>query len=379
MSFNDLARYSVEDADKRQMIDDVLNPRPVLRNAYVRDIRFDLQDECDFNIAPAARFCPNCLKRYPEEENFCFECLVKLKDLKDVNVRDIRIASGFEVEKARRFNGFEEIFAQESLEAIERFRFTLEDFRRIITNIKRTVLKRLDGTVKENGILLDSLSINEKVLLFAKCFVSVGFKSYGPELGYFEFNRICLDDRQLPVLQITTLLHELSHFLLKEIIAHILCEVLDCSKTAEIESIAIFILSYTPVNRLIDEYAAHTVEGRFTLFGYQDFSSYLSIERTIDMPGEEIDVIKTIGNSFSIYIKEILESFIDDDLLEDIKDRFRAEIMDEPKYECLALENCLRMNGRGMTGAIRMMVRDGFLISMDNLETLKQYREQVKE
>lgn len=372
MKLNDLTRYEVEDRQKRQMIDDIINPPLMLKSPYHCDM-----DYCEF--PPAAKFCPKCRKRYPEGENFCFDCLVRLKEITDVNVYDLEVSHDFSVEKANEWHSFDEIFTQDNLERIDRFKFTHSDFKRIITDIKRTVLERLDETVRENGIFLDSLTIREKVLLFAKCFVDVGYKSYGSELGYFEFNRILLDDRQLQALQITTLLHELSHFLLKEITAHILCEVLDCSKTSQIESIAVFILSYTPVNRLVDEYAAHTVEGRFTLFGYQDYSSYLSIEKTIDLPREDIDMLKTIGNSFSVYIKEILESFIDDDLLEEIKEKFRREIMDEPNYDALAMENCRLLNGRGMAGAIRLMVRDGFLISMDNIETLKEYNTKVIE
>jgi hypothetical protein len=304
--------------------------------------------------------------------------MVKLRPIRDVNVRDIEIVPRFNPRKPNKFESFEDIFNQDNIKRIDEFDFTINDFKKIIKRIRAAALRRLDKAVKENDILLDRLDVLDRVLLFAKSFVNVGYKSYGAELGYFEFNRICVDDRQLAALQITTILHELSHFLMKEFTAQILCELLDCRKTSQIESVAVFILSYTSVNQLIDEYCAHTVEGRFTLFGYQDYSSYLSIEKTIDLPAEEIEMIKTIGNSFSSYIKQILESFIDYDMREDIKKQFKMDILDDPDYKNLSMENCQLLRDEGMVQAIMMVIQEGFMISMDNTEILEKYNENWK-
>lgn len=378
MNLNTLSAYTIVDVEKIRIIDNLLNSKLEVCEKKLMD--YDLIDECspcyDYCLEEPAKFCPECGSQYSEEENFCLECGVKLKDITNISVRDIEITPDLSVLKTNQLNGFENILTQENLDRICSFNFTMKDFKNIIKDIKLQVLKTLDAAVKKNHILLDELPIEDKVLLFSKSFVNVEYKSYGGELGYFEFNRIYVDDRQLPALQITTLMHELSHFLLKEIITRILCELLDCTKTSEIESVAIFILSYTPVNRLMDEYAAHTVEGRFTLFGYQDYSSFLNIQKTIDLPAEEIEIIKTIANSFSNYIKQILESFIDEDLLDQIKTRFKQDILDRPDYANLALENCKLLNDGGMIQAIEFVVRDGFMISMDNIETLKEYKRQ---
>lgn len=378
MNLNTLSAYTIVDVEKIRIIDNLLNSKLEVCEKKLMD--YDLIDECspcyDYCLEEPAKFCPECGSQYSEEENFCLECGVKLKDITNISVRDIEITPDLSVLKTNQLNGFENILTQENLDRICSFNFTMKDFKNIIKDIKLQVLKTLDAAVKKNHILLDELPIEDKVLLFSKSFVNVEYKSYGGELGYFEFNRIYVDDRQLPALQITTLMHELSHFLLKEIIIRILCELLDCTKTSEIESVAIFILSYTPVNRLMDEYAAHTVEGRFTLFGYQDYSSFLNIQKTIDLPAEEIEIIKTIANSFSNYIKQILESFIDEDLLDQIKTRFKQDILDRPDYANLALENCKLLNDGGMIQAIEFVVRDGFMISMDNIETLKEYKRQ---
>lgn len=375
MDLKDLSKYTLEDIQKRQLIDTILDTPVEIKLCALEYSSYADSSDIDYAFQePFVKFCPECGREYPRRENFCLDCLVNLKDIKHINIKNIDVTPEFNVKKTNKWDSFEEILTNDNLEKMKEFRFAIEDFKQIVKDIKKTAFLRLDKTIKDNEIYLANLSIFDKVLLFTKSFVNVEYKSYGGELGYFEFNRIYVDDRQLQSLQITTLLHELSHFILKEMIAHILCEVLDCMKTSEIESIAVFILSYTPINQLIDEYAAHTVEGRFTLFGYQDYSSYLTIEKTIDAPAEEIEMIKTIANSFANYIiKEILESFIDQDLLEDIKSKFRKEILDRPDYRNLALENCSLLNDEGMIHAIRFVVVDGFAVSMRNIETLNRY------
>lgn len=379
MSFEDLSKYAYEDRQKLLLIREVLEASAVSLKCDSLDYSdYSVEPEVLYDKIPLSKYCPECGRRYPDRENFCFDCLVSLKDLKEVNVREIEMDPVFEVAKSNNPDSFEEILTDDNLDKITEFDFTYSKLTGILKNIKRIAFTRLDNTIKENEIFLGSLSVLDKITLFAKSFARIEYKSYGYELGYFEFDRIYVDDRQLPGLQITTILHELSHFLIKEILTHIICEILDCTKTPEIEAIAIFILSSSPVNRLIDEYCAHTVEGRFTLFGYQDYSSYLSIEKTIDAPEEEIEMIKTIGNSFAALIKDILESFIDDDLLDEIKEQFRNDVLDEPNYENLYLENCRLLNDKGMIQAIKMILVDGFSDSMANANTLKDYAKEMK-
>ena len=219
------------------------------------------------------------------------------------------------------------------------------------------------------------MTILEKVILFTKSFVDVEYKSYGAELGYYSFNKIHVDDRQLDSLQITTMLHELTHFLNKEILTHILCHLLDASKTREMESVIAFILSFSSENCLIDEYAAHTVEGRFTLFGYQDYSSFLSIQNTIERTDDEIEMLKTIANSLANVIKGIIESFIDDELLSDIKVQFRKDILDDPNYAQLKLENCTLLNDEGLLRAIQFVLLEGFATASQNVGKLMELNE----
>ena len=210
------------------------------------------------------------------------------------------------------------------------------------------------------------------MLLFAKAFVSVEYKSYGEDLGYFQFNKIYVDDRQRKSLQITTLIHELSHFLLKEFLVHTTCKILDVNKNRHVEAVIIYILSNSSFNSLIDEYAAHNVEGRFTIFGYQDYSSFTAIQKDLD--SEHVDIAKTIGNTFAIYIKELLEGFLDWDLREDIKTQFLKDTIESPDYRQLQLENCNKLSDEGFIKAIWLILSEGF--QNCNIEVVKRYMEE---
>ena len=146
-----------------------------------------------------------------------------------------------------------------------------------------------------------------------------------------------------------------------------------------IEAISIFILSYSPFTKLIDEYAAHTVEGRFSLYGYQDYSSFLQIEKSLDgeMDESEIEITKSIGNTFAISIKDILESFIDDDLREDIKSQFEMETSQKPNYEMLRYENCSKLTDEGLIRSVWIILTDGFTQASLNIEKLEEYKNEL--
>ena len=378
MNYDELSRFTFPDKEKLRMIDKALNVQ--LSSVYMikRMDNFDMDEACDFDAkydyideySIPGKFCPKCHEKYSSEENFCLDCGTVLKDIRHVDVGDIWINPAFTFEGSNHLDDFNEILTEENLKKI-----TVNDFDipSISDGIRLTAIRRLDDVIKKNSILLDDLSVLEKVMLFTKSFVDVKSKSYGAELGYYEFNRIYVDDRSLDALQITTLLHELAHFLMKEILSQVLCEILDCDKTSHIESVATYILSYSPLNQLVDEYAAHTVEGRFTLYGFQDYSSFLSIQSSINLAEEEIEMLKTIGNTFANIIKDIIESFINENLLDDIKNQFRDDIMDQPDYKNLRFENCTLLNEEGLKRAARFILHDGFAVAMDNIPTLEQY------
>ena len=379
MKYSNLTSFSKEDVDKKRLVDAVLSEKTISSNVFYSkgemysadmDIVYDKKlklSEPEFPL----KVCPKCGRTYPESENFCFDCLVNLKS-NYIDIKSIDLNPEFKFKGKNSFNSFDDILTQESLVKINNNDFDLDG---IVKDIKLKALKRFDAAIKDNNIDIDSEEILDKVLLYVKAFVNVDYKSYGPELGYYEFNRIHIDDRQLDGLQITTLIHELTHFLVKEILTHILCSLLDAIKSRFIESIIAYILIASPVNQLLDEYAAHTTEGRFTIYGYQDYSSFLNIEKEIDMPKDDLEMIKAIGNSFANIIKDILEIYIDSDLLEEIKDQFKKDILDSPDYTNLMQENCMLLNDEGFKKAIIMVLSEGFIMASENTDKLNEYLE----
>ncbi|WP_407414330.1 zinc ribbon domain-containing protein [Methanobrevibacter sp.] len=380
MNLKKLSGYIQVDEEKTSLIDGILHPPAVLHESVcLSDIYVEKADMCEC-ILIEEKYCPKCNTKYSGEENFCIECGVRLKKIEDkIQVRDIKTNPKFTFKAKNSFDNFDEIFVEDNFLKISELKFTIEDYDKIIKDINKTALKNMDNLIKANELSLDDLDVLDSILLFAKSFVDVDYKSYGQELGYFEFDRITVDDRQTVSLQITTIIHELAHFLLKEIITRIICKVLDCTKNSFVESIAIFILSYSPFTQLIDEYSAHTVEGRFTIYGYQDYSSFIQIERSLDgeMDKEDIEITKSIGNTFANSIKDILESFIDWDLREDIKKQFRSDVVEGPNYKMLVLENCNKLSDDGLIRSIWLILTEGFAQAALNVDKLIEYEKRL--
>jgi hypothetical protein len=346
---------------------------------YRKVLRSNIEIEQSFKPSRAkpflAKYCPECGRRFRESENVCLDCMVRLKNVSDeIDVCDIESDPSFAFEGKNSFDGFEDLLSCENLLKVSNFNFSIEEYSEILHGIKSQALMHFDSLVKANDIDFDSLNILDKIILFSKSFVRIDYKSYGGELGYFERNVIYIDDRQSKSLQITTMIHELSHFLIKEILAQVLCRILDASKNSLAEAVITFILSYSPFTQLIDEYCAHDVEGRFTLFGFQDYSSYRQIEMNLDgeMSGDEIEITKSIGNTFAISIKDILESLIDKSLREEIKDQFLSDVVDRPNYSALQMENCKILNDEGFVKALWLILNDGCENAKLNMDTLEQ-------
>jgi hypothetical protein len=278
-------------------------------------------------------------------------------------------------EGTNEYRSFDELLCDENLSKVMDFDFTSKEFNRISRKITLYAFRNFDSLIKENEINFDSLAILDKIILIAKSFTDVEFKSYGFQLGYFEKNTVYLDDRQTDSLQITTVIHELSHFLLKQILILVLCRLLDATYNEVMDSLVTYILNSSYFAELIDEYAAHNVEGRFTLFGYQDYSSFDQIEFKLkdEIDDDEVEITKSIGNNFSVEIKKILESLIDWDLRKDIKEQFMKDVLDKPNYEALMRENCRLLTQDSFLKAIGLILYEGFQTASLDIDRLDSY------
>ena len=410
-NINNLSRYSREDSEKSKLIKEVLKEYEPLMfsKCYFKEVSLDkdsykesridadVVNELDYNYsfdevvekdkavlkssldeATLSKYCPKCGLRYPKEEIVCRDCLIHLKEFSDkIDVGDIESNPHFIFNGQNDYKSFEELLNGNNLIRINEFDFTIDDYSTILHDIKSQAFMHFNSLVKDNEIDFDELDILEKIILFIKSFVKVEFKSSGSQLGYFESDTIFIDDRQTKSLQITTLIHELSHFLIQEILIHILCKLLDSTRNSLTESLVTFILSYAHFTQLIDEYAAHNVEGRFTIFGFQDYSSFTQIEQRMDgeMTKDEIEITKSIGNTFAVSIKEILESLIDKEMREEIKEQFLIDVLDRPNYAALVLENCQILNDEGFIKAIWLILNDGCEVAASNIGRLVSIHE----
>ncbi len=373
---NDLSGYSEIDEVKIQLIEDVFRsfPQTEMLKCNGLDPDFDISEAkpCFLSDKLKVKHCPKCGREYSMSENVCLECLVLLRASDEIDIMDIESDFHFVFKGKNTYDDFNGLLSSENMLKINEFNFTIDDFSQVLHDIKSQAFKNFDQMVKSNKIDFDSLDILDKIIIFTKSFAKVEYKSSGGQLGYFERNTIFVDDRQTKSLQITTLIHELSHFLIQEILIGVICRILNCSANSFVEYLTASILSYSSFTQLIDEYAAHNVEGRFTIFGFQDYSSYKQIEKSLDghMTHDEIEITKSIGNTFAINIKDILESLIDKDLRKDIKDQFMRDCLDRPNYSALSMENCQMLNDEGFMKAIWLILNEGFEFASSNADKI---------
>ena len=252
---------------------------------------------------------------------------VDLKDI-DINVNEYYNNKEHNFE----LNTVESILNEDQILKFKDNPLTNDQYNEILDNIKKTSFKVQNQILNDYFIDLENLSIKDKILFYTLSFSHVDFKKKGDELGKYKLNHIYVDDMIMYDSDIiTTLIHELSHHVLSEIFEQIFMCVLDTSKTSVVEKVVLELLTCDDFD-LIDEYCAHSVQNRFSPYGYQDFASFISsLQNTRNK--NDLDFIIAMGNTFSEDICEIFESFIDFDLREDIKQQFKEDKNSDYSYD----------------------------------------------
>lgn len=334
------------------------------------------------NIDDLVKVCKCCGAKYPKEYDSCIQCRCDkpLSYITTTRIKDIKTQPNHFYnfkDYSNKLDDISQLLSDDNVAKLNGFNLSQVQFDAILNKIKATSKDVLNDLTEEYHIDLDSLKPLEKILLFSKSFVKTEYKEGGGDLGHFEFNEIYIDDRASDALQITTIIHELSHFLLAEILEQVISIILNTEKTDAIEAFVCYLLVRDNFNYLVDEYCAHTVEGRFALLGYQDYGSYTQmLNDFIKENGEEyISVATEIGNTFAFYIKDIMTSFIDEDLREDIKDEF-SKINDQPKFSELRYETSGVYEWERFSKAIKIMLTkdlDDILNNESDFEKLELY------
>lgn len=295
----------------------------------------------------------------------------------DINPNDFYNFTG---EFDNHFDDFRDILTRENRMIFENVHLTPNQYRSILNKIKSTSDSLLDKNIKENNIDFRPLSILEKILLFTKSFVDVDYKAGGADLGNYAFNSIHFDDRLDTANQITTLIHELSHHLLAEIFEQATMILLNTDKTDAIESFVGFSLMCSNPSILLNEYCAHTVEGRFTPHGYQNYGSFENILQRFDVERDKeiVMVCMMVGNTFCQDLLAIIEPFIDYNLREEIKQQFKKDIPYPPNYRGISLEIRDTLDVNRLLEFINFILLNGFDEALKNPEMLLTYKKQFR-
>lgn len=270
-------------------------------------------------------FCSNCGVENNNSDVACRECGSQLFSYDDINLN--------------RYANFEEIFTERNLHILENPNFSEDDYRIILENIQDMGHYNLDK-LKSSGEF-DLNSILSKIAAVAAVYTPVNYKSRGAELGSYAFNLINVDDRLDSSNQIATLIHELTHHLVSEIYEQILMYVWEIEKSDALEAFVFFALTCNPVPMLMNEYCAHSVEGRFVPHGYQNYGSFNNVlVENFDIENDiEIVVHCSIyGNTLANDLIDVFETFIDYNSREEIKQQYKKDFQYPPQYDQILFE-----------------------------------------
>lgn len=267
-----------------------------------------------------------------------------------------------------------DFFTDEIIKKIIKCNITTREYDKIIFEIKEASKNNLSMIVEDYGLNLNELSAKDKVLIYSKSFVHTEYKSVGRLLGSYSFNKIQIDDRLPNPLIITSIIHELSHFLLEKILKETLMKILETNDTPLISSYIKILLEDNDLNYLLDEFCAHTVEGRFALYGYQDYSSfkYKLDEISHLYSKEDIDYALILANTFAYDIKDIMEEFIGEKLRDEIKDEF-LNLNDQPKYEPLDFEIESKIENDYFIESLALILTSGIGEAVNQRNKLERY------
>ena len=309
----------------------------------------------------------------------CEDCdmLLEEKALFDIaKPRVIDIKTEYPTEKRYRndLNDPKALFNDKTIEKIALCEITHEEYLNILSRINDNARTKLQELIDDNDIDLADLAAKDKILILSKSFANTQYKSIGKELGFYSFNTIRVDDRLSDPLIITSAIHELSHFILEKILKEILMMILDTNDTPLISSFIKITLEDNELNYLLDEFCAHTVEGRFALYGYQDYSSfqYKLDEISHLYSKEDIDYAMIIANTFAYDIKDILEDFIDAELRDEIKKEF-LDLPYRPDDAPLDLEIESRFGFTELMDAVSIILTSGIPACQNQLDKLERY------
>ena len=260
-------------------------------------------------------FCPHCGKLNPETAIYCIECN---KQINPLSIDD-----------------FDILFSDYNKNLLKNASITNEKYNEILKNI----------FARAEFVGIYGNSAKDKVLRLASIFTECKPKSRGYERGFiFLGNCIYYDERLDDSVQIATIIHELAHYLLFNIIENLLCSIFRVESSVILQSFVWFFLTF-PEFKIMSEYCAHTVEGRFIPYGHQNYGSFNSLIQLDNYDKSSLDDMVVFGNTFANEIIVYLEKYIDEDLREEIKLQYKKDFK-VPSNDSIHIEtsDCLALD-----------------------------------
>lgn len=250
---------------------------------------------CGCNIAEI-NICPFCGQINPDANDFCIKC--------NNQITPIAIDS------------FDVLFSDYNRSLMLNAKLSDNDY----VNILKRMFKKLDY------FSITGNTPKEKVLQIANVFTWVVPKSSGIEYGEYGCRVILYDDRLDDSLQISTIIHELAHFLLFELCESILCEIFDVKSSSVLNAFAEYFLTSSDVE-VINEFYANTVENRFIPLQFQSYNSFLKCAACLGLSDVDLEDFIQLGYSYARDIVHFLEYYIDEKLRELIKLQFKRDMV----------------------------------------------------
>ena len=264
--------------------------------------------------------CPYCDEVNLDNANYCVECG---KQINPISIND-----------------FDTLFSDFNKDLLLNAEITDKDYYDMLSGIfARADFYEIYGD-----------TIKNKILNFASIFTECKTKARGYERGFIFFGKyIYYDDRLDDSVQIATIIHELGHYFLFNIVENLLCNIFKVNTSTTLQSFVWYFLTL-PEFKIMNEYCAHTVEGRFIPYGYQNYGSFNALVETMQIDQESVDGMVIFGNTFANEIISFLEKYIDDDMRYEIKVQYRKDL-NEPVYKSILREtdNCLLLSLKNRT------------------------------
>lgn len=265
----------------------------------------------------------------------------------------------------------------------------IDDFNILFSEFNRSLLLNASISDVEYDKLLSNIFIRanyidvwgdttkNKILNLAGIFTECKTKARGYERGFiFVGTGIYYDDRLEDSVQIATIIHELAHYFLFAIIESLLCDIFKVRTSSTLQSFVWYFLTL-PEFKIMNEYCAHTVEGRFIPYGHQNYGSFNALVEQSGFDEDSLRSMIVLGNSFANEIIVYLEKYIDDSLRNEIKMQYRKDLL-SPSYESIFLEtdDCYSLS---MKNQVLISVLGDVLVEVSNNGEALKKLESIKE